>query len=339
VNDVRVAIVGAGRIAGVHARAYTTVARGRLVACTDIRPEVARAFAHAHRLEALATFDDVLASDAIDAVIIATPNALHAEQTIAALAAGKDVFCQKPIALTQNDAERVVTAARTAERILQFGFMLRFTPPLDRVRQLVDGGAIGDVIAFNANIFGWEPNADWFYDKASGGGVILDTMVHFADLVRWLVGDVQRVYSEGGARMLEGSKRHGSPDNAVVTMRHAGGAMSSMYVTWTAGRGNFRLDVFGSDGSITVDLIDRQGSQLFLRRAFDDGGPDAQPAGWSYPDLVWSYGYANEQQYFVDRIHGLVDGATAASAHDASVALDVVLAAQESLDSERPVTL
>jgi myo-inositol 2-dehydrogenase / D-chiro-inositol 1-dehydrogenase len=334
-REVRLAVVGSGRIAGVHARALARVARGRLVACTDAVPEVAERFAAEHGLAVYPTFADVLADADIDAVLVATPNALHADQTIAALDAGKHVFCQKPISLTTDDAERVVAAGRASDRVLQFGFMLRFTPPLTRVKELVDSGAIGSPIALTANIFGWEPSADWFYDPAAGGGVILDTMVHFADLVRWLLGDVERVAAEGGAYVLEGARRHDSPDNAIVTMRHAGGAMSSMYVTWTAGHGNFRLELFGSEGSVTVDLVDRQASQLFLRRPHGD----SHPAGWSYPDLVWDYGYGNEQQHFVDRICGMTDDGQAATAPDAAAALELVLRAQRALDDARAAVL
>jgi myo-inositol 2-dehydrogenase / D-chiro-inositol 1-dehydrogenase len=335
VSDVHVAVVGSGRIAGVHARALAKVARGRLVACADLDPEVAQRFAGEHGLTVLPTLADVLADPEIDAVLIATPNALHADQTIAALEAGKHVFCQKPIALTMDDAERVVAAGRTSDRVLQFGFMLRFTPPLNRVKELLDSGAIGTPIALTANVFGWEPSADWFYDPAAGGGVILDTMVHFGDLVRWLLGDVERVAAEGGAYVLDGARRHDSPDNAIVTMRHAGGAMSSMYVTWTAGHGNFRLELFGSEGSVTVDLVDRQASQLFLRRAHGD----LHPAGWSYPDLVWDYGYGNEQQHFIDRISGAADDGQAATADDAAAALALVLRAQQALDDARAAVL
>lgn len=339
-TGVRLGVVGSGRIARVHADAYKKVARGELVACTDVRPEVAERFASDYGLETAAGLDALLARDDLDGVLIATPNAAHADQTVAALAAGKHVFCQKPISLTRADAARVVEAGTASpDRVLQFGFMLRFTPPLDRMRRLIEAGAIGKVIASNASIFGWEPSADWFYDKAMGGGVILDTMVHFADLVQWLIGQVETVYADGGAYVLEGAQRHGSPDNAVVTMRHAGGAVSSMYVTWTAGHGNFRFEVYGTEGSLVVDLLDRQASQLYLKRRFSDGDDVALPAGWSYPDLVWPYGYGAEQQYFVDRILGLVDGSEAATAADASGALDLVIAAQAALDARAPVRL
>jgi myo-inositol 2-dehydrogenase / D-chiro-inositol 1-dehydrogenase len=334
--EVRVALVGSGRIGRVHANAYTNVNRGRLVACADELPAVAQALGDEYGLEVESDFDSILTRDDIDAVLIATPNWLHAQMTVAALEAGKHVFCQKPIALTLEDAERVLKASRATDRILQFGFMLRFTPPLPELKRLIESGAIGEPIASRSVIFGWEPNADWFYDRSTGGGVILDTLIHFADLASWLVGPIDRVYSEGGAYVLDGAKRHGSPDNATVLMRHANSASTSVYVTWTAGHGNFTLEVYGTDGNIAIDLVEKQVSRLFLNRPFQGDG-HSYPSGWSFPDLVWAYSYGNEQQYFIDRILGRVDGSDAATAQEAREALAVVLAAQQALDEQRIV--
>lgn len=327
--SARLALVGAGRIARVHAQALTRVTGGRLVACTDPVTEVAADLARDFGLRTCPDLESLLADDGVDAVLLATPNALHADQAIAALAAGKHVFCQKPIALTLKDADRVVEAAAASDRVVQLGFMLRFTPPLPALHRRVSEGELGTPIAAQAAVFGWEPSADWFYDPEHGGGVILDTLVHFADLVLWLFGPAVRVHTEGGAFVLEGARRHRSPDNAVVTVRHRNGAMSSLYVSWTAGHGNFTIDVHGSDGSASVDLVRSQAMSTFARGA----------QGWQYPDLVWDYGYAGEQQYFVDRINGVVDGSLAATPTAGRDALELVLAAQRSLDESTVVTL
>jgi myo-inositol 2-dehydrogenase/D-chiro-inositol 1-dehydrogenase len=106
-----------------------------------------------------------------------------------------------------------------------------------------------------------------------------------------------------------------------------------MYVTWTAGHGNFRLDVYGNDGHVGVDLVKSQALEVHLTPR------DGEPDGWLYPDLVWDYGYAGEQQYFVDRILGRVDGSLAATAEEARAALALMLAAQESLDTRAIVEL
>src|SRR6266550_2314417 len=167
--EIRLGIVGTGRIGRVHAAAYARVAHGRLVACTDAVSERAEEFARDFGLELCPDFDSLLRRADIDGVLIATPNWLHAEMTIAALRAGKHVFCQKPMALTLDEADTVVSAASNGEHVLQFGFMLRFTPPLPHAHALIAEGTLGKIVATNAVVFGWEPNAEWFYDKATGG--------------------------------------------------------------------------------------------------------------------------------------------------------------------------
>jgi myo-inositol 2-dehydrogenase/D-chiro-inositol 1-dehydrogenase len=154
-------------------------------------------------------------------------------------------------------------------------------------------------------------------------------MIHFADLIRWLAGDVQEVFAEGGAYVLAGAKKHHSPDNASVMLRHTSGAVSNLYVTWTTGYGNFFLEVYGTQGSVTVNLLEKQTSSVFLKTA-----STSTPAGWSFPDLVWSYGYAGEQQYFVDQIRGVTKPGQA-NGIDGRAALEIVLRSQESLDLHR----
>ena len=156
---VRVGIIGSGRIARTHADAYKAVARGGLVACADVNPQAAKTFAAESGVKVFDNADAMLKSSEIDAVIIATPNGLHAEQTIAALRAGKDVFCEKPIAMTLDEADHVVAeAAKHRDRILQYGFMLRFTPPMADVRQRLKSGGLGNPKSFRRSaIFGWEP--------------------------------------------------------------------------------------------------------------------------------------------------------------------------------------
>jgi myo-inositol 2-dehydrogenase/D-chiro-inositol 1-dehydrogenase len=332
--DVRVALIGAGRIARVHAEAYRQVARGRITVCTDPVRQAADSLAADFGFDIAENLDTILDDPDVDAVLIATPNDLHADQTVAALQAGKHVFCQKPIALSLDDADRVVAAAEASDRVVQFGFMLRFTPPLPELHRRITSGELGDPIASRSAVFGWEPSNDWFYDPKHGGGVILDTLVHFGDLALWLFGPASRVYTQGGAYVLDGARRYNSPDNATVTITHTSGAVSSMFVSWTTGYGNFSIDVFGTAGSSTVDLLHSQGTKVFGKRS-----SDSTPSGWSYPDLVWTYGYAGEQQYFVDRIGGVEDGSRTAGASQARSALELVLAAQLSLDEQRVVVL
>jgi myo-inositol 2-dehydrogenase / D-chiro-inositol 1-dehydrogenase len=330
---VRVGVIGAGRIARTHADAYKSVARGSLVACTDVIPQAAEAFGAENDLRVFASTEELLKSPEIDAVIIATPNSLHAEQTIAALRAGKHIFCQKPISMTMDEADAVIDEAEQHKsRILQYGFMLRFTPPISAVYHRLKSGDLGSPIVSRSAIFGWEPSAKWFYDPKLGGGVILDTMVHFADLLLWMFGPVEYIHADGGPYVLEGAREYGTADNAMVTVKHKSGVISHQYVTWTAGHGNFTFEIYGSQGEASVDLVRSQASAEFIKPRPADSG------GWRFPDLVWKYGYGGEQQHFVDRILALpVDPHAAADVYAGREALALVLDAQRALDTKEIV--
>src|SRR2546425_327892 len=104
-DEVRVGLVGSGRIGRVHAEAYRRVVGGSVVACLDAVPTAADELARDFGLEVISSYPEMLAREDIDAVLIATPNWLHAEMTRAALAADKHVFCQKPMALTIDEAD------------------------------------------------------------------------------------------------------------------------------------------------------------------------------------------------------------------------------------------
>ena len=135
------------------------------------------------------TFDEILASDA-DAVVIATPSALHAEQAIAALERGKAVFCQKPLGRNAAETRAVVDAARRSNRLLGVDLSYRYAEAMKAVRNLVNDGTIGDVYAVDLtfhNAYG--PDKPWFYDpKLSGGGCVIDLGIHLVDMGMWTLG-------------------------------------------------------------------------------------------------------------------------------------------------------
>lgn len=123
----------------------------------------------------------------VDGVVIATPSALHAQESVAALEAGAAVFCQKPLGRTAVEVERVVAAARDADRLLGVDLSYRHTAGMQAVRELVRGGALGEVYAVDLvfhNAYG--PDKLWFYDpELSGGGCVMDLGIHLVDLALW----------------------------------------------------------------------------------------------------------------------------------------------------------
>jgi predicted dehydrogenase len=186
------------------------------------------------------SFDDLLSSDA-DAVVIATPSAMHADQAVAALERGKAVFCQKPLGRNAAETRRVVDAARANDRLLGVDLSYRFTDAMTAVKRLVAEKTIGDVYAIDLvfhNAYG--PDKPWFYDAAlSGGGCVIDLGIHLVDMALWTLGfprveqTTARLFHHGG---------HSVEDYAVAMMDLAGGTIASATaVGATAGGATMQL--------------------------------------------------------------------------------------------------
>jgi predicted dehydrogenase len=130
---------------------------------------------------------DGLLNAGVDGIVIATPSAMHADQSIRALQRGAAVFCQKPLGRSAAEAKAVVDAARSADRLLAVDLSYRFTDGMRRIRELAQSGALGKIYAVDLvfhNAFG--PDKSWFYDPAlSGGGCVMDLGVHLVDLALW----------------------------------------------------------------------------------------------------------------------------------------------------------
>ncbi|MGB8374261.1 MAG: Gfo/Idh/MocA family oxidoreductase [Salegentibacter sp.] len=123
-------------------------------------------------------------------LVIATPSAMHAEQSIKALKAGKAVFCQKPLGRTAAEVREVVEASKTADKLLAVDLSYRYTKAFEAINKLIKNGEIGDIYAVDLvfhNAYG--PDKDWFYDlKRSGGGCVMDLGIHLVDLALWCLG-------------------------------------------------------------------------------------------------------------------------------------------------------
>ena len=139
----------------------------------------------------LDSLEELLQLEDLDGLVIATPSALHAAQSIQALERGLAVFCQKPLARTQVETDQVVNAARTADRLLSVDFSYRYLAGVEAIRDAIQGGELGEIFAVDLvfhNAYG--PDKPWFYDVASsGGGCVMDLGIHLVDLAFWLLGD------------------------------------------------------------------------------------------------------------------------------------------------------
>jgi predicted dehydrogenase len=203
------------------------------------------------------TFEDLLASDA-DAIVIATPSAMHAEQAVAALEQGKAVFCQKPLGRNGAETRRVVEAARANDRLLAVDLSYRFTAAMRAVRRLVTSKTIGEVYAVDLvfhNAYG--PDKPWFYDpRLAGGGCVIDLGIHLADLALWTL-DFPRV-SRVDARLFHHGG-HGVEDYAMATFDLDSGASVQLACSWNLSAGRdcvIGATFYGTSGAAAFRNVD-----------------------------------------------------------------------------------
>ena len=211
--------------------------------CDSSADAVAAARAAAPGVAAVASLDAMLDAG-VDGVVLATPSALHAEQSIRALERGAAVFCQKPLARTARETAGVVAAARRADRLLAVDLSYRHTEGMRRVRELVRAGELGDVYAVDLvfhNAYG--PDKPWFFDPAlSGGGCVIDLGIHLVDLALWtldfaaVTGASSRLFSKGRPLDSSGTAAGGAPaaveDYAVARLDLATGAAVQLACSW-----------------------------------------------------------------------------------------------------------
>jgi predicted dehydrogenase len=192
-RPLRVAIIGTGMIAQVHRRS-ALLAGARVAAVVGSSADAARATATAWGADAVAGFDDLLASD-IDVIHICSPNATHADYALRAIAAGKHVVCEKPLGLTAAEARRMADAARASGLVAAVPFVYRYHPIVRELRARRIAGELGDLhLVHGSYLQDWmlDPAAGgWRVDRAAGGAsrAFADIGSHWCDLVEWVTGE------------------------------------------------------------------------------------------------------------------------------------------------------
>lgn len=172
----------------------------------------------------------------LDGIVIATPSAMHAEQSVAALEAGCAVFCQKPLGRTAAETRRVVDAARAADRLLAADFSYRFIKGVDELRGQVQAGAAGEIFAADLvfhNAYG--PDKPWYYDALqAGGGCVLDLAIHLVDLLLWTFPNarVTRVDATLRSQGAPPRSRAVVDDYAVAQIELSSGLVARLACSW-----------------------------------------------------------------------------------------------------------
>ena len=273
---LRGAVIGAGGIARLrHIPAFQEAARrgtAELVAVCDPVPAALEAAGEqAGDVARYADWRDVLARDDIDVVTIATPNSHHEPIAVAALQAGKHVFCEKPLALSLDGARRMAAAAHAANRVTGVNHRYRWVPAARYLKELVETGEAGEIRQiflnyFNALVVDPSTPLQWRQTRAEGGGNLADIGSHLIDLSLWLLGPITRVRCDLHTFTRERPTATGEmaavdvDDAATCQLEFASGAVGVLNASGVClGRSNYqRIELYGTQGGIVYE-IDRPG--------------------------------------------------------------------------------
>ncbi|MEO0916058.1 MAG: inositol 2-dehydrogenase [Pseudomonadota bacterium] len=248
---MKVALFGAGRIGKVHAASVSANPRSSLVGVTDVANEMAQNLASEFRTEVM-TPDEILNDGGVDAILIASSTNTHADLIEAGIAAGKAVFCEKPIDLSLERALAVGTAAAGHNRPIMMGFNRRFDPNFAAVKSAVDAGEVGkgELLAITS----YDPAPPPVeYIKVSGG-LFRDMMIHDFDMAAFLFGMPARITAHGSCLVDPEIGKAGDVDTALVTLEYDDGRLATIRNSRRAAYGyDQRVEVLGSQGSLAVN--------------------------------------------------------------------------------------
>ena len=246
-RKIRFGLVGCGRISANHIEAVAKHGdRAELVAVCDVEPRALAAAVERTGARGFASLTELLAGSEVDAVVLATPSGVHAEQAIQSAAAGRHVVTEKPMATRWQDGKRMVQACDQAGVHLFVVKQNRRNATLQLLKRAVAGGRFGRIYMVNINVFWTRPQS--YYDSSSwrgtwefDGGAFMNQASHYVDLLDWLIGPVESVqaYTATLARSIE------VEDTGVVSVRWRTGALGSMNVTMLTYPRNL-------EGSITI---------------------------------------------------------------------------------------
>ena len=335
---LRVGIAGLGRLGRRHAENLARrIPRAELAAaCSPVDEELAWAKDALGVQQLHRGYAELLADREIDAVFIVTPTSFHADHIIAALQAGKHVFCEKPLSLELADCQRVeAEAAKHPKLKVMIGYGRRFDPSNRDAWDKIQAGLIGKpFLVRSQNLDLNDPSGFFVRFAPTSGGIFLDCTVHDIDLARWFLGNPkpQRVFAAGVVAVHEGLREFGDVDNGVATCEFEGGKLACFYASRTMAHGHeTSTEIFGTKGRLAVgqnprlnrvDISDAHGVRNECTPTFYERFEEA---------------FLIETTHFVDAV--LDDRAPALTLHDASEATRIGIALRESLRTRRAVEL
>jgi predicted dehydrogenase len=309
------------------------VPEARLIAVADVSQDRARQTALELEIEhGYSSLGAMLDNEEIEAVVIATPDKFHAQAVELAAGAGKDILCEKPLALNLADARAAIAAVSKAGRRLQVGFMRRYDPAYAAAKQRIETGEIGTPVIFKSVGRDRDQPPLAAYESGVNGMIFYTNTIHDFDLARWLMQDeVTQVHAYTTSVIRPEVARYGDVVASVVNLQYHRGAIGNIESYAQAVYGyDVRTEIVGSKGSILVGSLDRMPAVFLTSRGGEQMLADHFLS--RFADA-----YLSEMKDFVHNI--LNDNAPRISGDDGLKALAIAVAAENSHQESRPVTI
>ena len=322
--------IGMISFAHMHARSYANALNTLGVGITGIYDDdAARAEEQAEQFgtQAFGTLDELFTAN-LDGVIVCSENSNHRGHVLAAAGKVPNILCEKPIATTVKAAQEMIDACEQAGSKLQIAFPVRFAPPVQKLKAVLDAGTLGRLISAKCTNHGKMPGG-WFADsEKAGGGAVMDHTVHVVDVLRWALNtEVTEVYAEVGHGLLHDTE---IDDAGMLSFRLGNGVYGTLDTSWS------RPDTYPTWGDVTIEILGERG--IATVDAFDQKltltSAPAQKTEWVPWGSDADLGLVKD---FVEMIE--TGREPSITGKDGLKALEVALAAYRSAEETKPIAL
>lgn len=344
-SRTKVVLLGAGFIADIHMESYERFVPEAEVAGVYSRSEQrAKALAGKYGISNVYTdIGEAIEKSGAEVVDICLPNFRHHEAVLAAARAGRQIIIEKPFAMTLEQADEMIEICRSKNLKLMYAEELCFAPKYERVRKLVNEGAVGPIYMMKQSEKHSGPHSDWFYDvDLSGGGVLMDMGCHGLAWFRWMLGGrpkIESVYATMGTFLHKGRTK--GEDNSITIVEFENGIVGVCENSWAKHGGmDDRVEIYGEGGVTYADLFMGNAAVTYSEKGYGYAMEKAgSTQGWTFTifEEAFNQGYPQELKHFIECVREnkqpLVTG------EDGRAVLEMMYAAYKSAGTGQKVKL
>jgi len=335
-RNVKVCLVGAGRAGRIHANNLSrSVSKAILNVVVDPNVDAAQEISSKTGADYFPSLEEAIKGKDFDAVVITTPTYIHAESTEIAASAGKHVFCEKPMALSLEEAETMISTCRDHNVKLQIGFMRRFDEDFLKAKKMICDGVIGKIMIIKSTGRGPGLPPKWACEPKTSLGMLAEVNSHDFDSVRWIAeSEFSRVYAEADTFKCFDLKKDFPDfyDNSTVSLRLMNGVLALIDGSCPVDYGyDARMEILGTKGVILIGQLQYRAISVCTK---EQGVVSSTFASWRdrFRDA-----YVREIQHFIDCV--LNDKEPVVTGEDGKKAVEIAIAATKSILDKEPVNL